>query len=84
MAPDTLTKDQAFSCPTACGIVPPGEKRCVSVFFHPKTLDVRTMDYLSVMPSGCASHTMLKVVGFCGGTDSPRTLRSSGDRNGPR
>ena len=81
VASDTLTKDQAFSCPTAYGIVPPGEKKCVSVFFHPKTLDVRTMDYLSVMPSGCASQTVLKVVGFCGGTGSPRTLHFSGDRN---
>ncbi|KAF6113167.1 cilia and flagella associated protein 65 [Phyllostomus discolor] len=69
VAPDTLTKDQAFSCPTTCGIVPPGEKRCVSVFFHPKTLDVRTMDYLSVLPSGCASQTVIKVVGFCGGPE---------------
>lgn len=76
MAPDMLAKDEAFSCPTAHGIVPPGEKKCVSVFFHPKTLDVRTMDYLSVMPSGCASQTLLKVVGFCRGTGSPRSLHS--------
>ncbi|XP_032492501.1 cilia- and flagella-associated protein 65 [Phocoena sinus] len=69
VAPDMLAKDEAFSCPTAHGIVPPGEKKCVSVFFHPKTLDVRTMDYLSVMPSGCASQTLLKVVGFCRGPD---------------
>ncbi|XP_046498897.1 cilia- and flagella-associated protein 65 isoform X4 [Equus quagga] len=67
MAPDMLAKDQAFSCPTAHGIVPPGEKKCVSVFFHPETLDVRTMDYLFIMPSGCASQTLLKVVGFCRG-----------------
>ncbi|XP_014640990.1 PREDICTED: coiled-coil domain-containing protein 108 [Ceratotherium simum simum] len=69
MASDTLAKDQAFSCPTAHGIVPPGEKRWVSVFFHPETLDVRTMDYLSIMPSGCTSQTLLQVVGFCRGPD---------------
>lgn len=40
----------------------------MSVFFHPETLDVRTIDYLSVMPAGCASQTLLKVVGFCRGT----------------
>ena len=73
VAPDMLVKDQAFSCPTAHGIVPPGEKRFVSVFFHPETLDARTMDYLSIVPSGCASQTLLKVVGFCRGTDSPRS-----------
>ena len=64
VAPDMLVKDQAFSCPTAHGIVPPGEKKFVSVFFRPETLDVRTMDYLSIVPSGCASQTLLKVVGF--------------------
>ncbi|KAB0379834.1 hypothetical protein FD755_007618 [Muntiacus reevesi] len=67
VAPDMLVKDQAFSCPTAHGIVPPGEKRFVSVFFRPETLDARTMDYLSIVPSGCASQTLLKVVGFCRG-----------------
>ncbi|XP_008582718.1 PREDICTED: coiled-coil domain-containing protein 108 [Galeopterus variegatus] len=67
VAPDVLAKDQAFSCPTAHGIVAPGEKKCVSVFFHPETLDVRTMDYFSIMTSGCASQTLLKVVGFCRG-----------------
>ncbi|KAM5267433.1 cilia- and flagella-associated protein 65 isoform 1-T1 [Hipposideros larvatus] len=69
VAPDMLTKDQAFSCPVASGFVPPGEKKYVSVFFHPETLDVRTMDYLSIMPSGSASQTLLKVVGFCRGPD---------------
>ncbi|XP_063646851.1 cilia- and flagella-associated protein 65 isoform X1 [Pan troglodytes] len=64
---DELAEDQAFSCPTAHGIVLPGEKKCVSVFFHPKTLDTRTVDYCSIMPSGCASKTLLKVVGFCRG-----------------
>lgn len=74
VAPDVLVKDQAFSCPTAHGIVPPGEKKFVSVFFRPETLDVRTMDYLSIVPSGCASQTLLKVVGFSRGTGSPRSL----------
>lgn len=74
MAPDMLVKDQAFSCPTAHGIVAPGEKKFVSVFFRPETLDVRTMDYLSIVPSGCASQTLLKVVGFSRGTGSPRSL----------
>nr|XP_045368090.1 cilia- and flagella-associated protein 65 [Camelus bactrianus] len=69
VAPDMLAKDQVFSCPTAHGIVPPGEKKCVSVFFHPETLDARTVDYLSIMTSGCASQTLLKVVGFCRGPD---------------
>lgn len=78
VAPDMLTKDQAFSCPTTSGIVPPGEKKYVSVFFHPDTLDVRTMDYLSIIPSGCAAQTLLKVVGFCRGTGNPRTLHSLG------
>uniref|UniRef100_A0A8D0U5J0 Cilia and flagella associated protein 65 n=1 Tax=Sus scrofa TaxID=9823 RepID=A0A8D0U5J0_PIG len=69
MAPDTLAKDQAFWCPVAHGVVLPGEKKCVSVFFHPETLDIRTMDYLSIMPSGGASQTLLKLVGFCRGPD---------------
>ncbi|XP_054405827.1 cilia- and flagella-associated protein 65 isoform X1 [Pongo abelii] len=67
ISPDELAEDQAFSCPTAHGIVLPGENKCVSVFFHPKTLDTRTVDYCSIMPSGCASRTLLKVVGFCRG-----------------
>uniref|UniRef100_A0A8C9J5I9 Cilia and flagella associated protein 65 n=1 Tax=Piliocolobus tephrosceles TaxID=591936 RepID=A0A8C9J5I9_9PRIM len=67
ISPDELAEDQAFSCPTACGVVLPGEKKFVSVFFHPKTLDTRTVDYFSIMPSGCASKTLLKVVGFCRG-----------------
>ncbi|XP_033086089.1 cilia- and flagella-associated protein 65 isoform X2 [Trachypithecus francoisi] len=67
ISPDELAEDQAFSCPTARGVVLPGEKKCVSVFFHPKTLDTRTVDYFSIMPSGCASKTLLKVVGFCRG-----------------
>ena len=32
------------------------------------------MDYLSIVPSGCASQTLLKVVGFSRGTGSPRSL----------
>lgn len=79
MAPDTLAKDQAFWCPVAHGVVLPGEKKCVSVFFHPETLDIRTMDYLSIMPSGGASQTLLKLVGFCRGTGNPRSLPPSGD-----
>lgn len=75
MAPDMLAEDHAFSCPTTHGNVPPGEKKSVSVFFHPETLDIRAIDYLSIVPSGCASQTLLKVVGFCRGTGSPRTLR---------
>ncbi|XP_032134056.1 cilia- and flagella-associated protein 65 isoform X4 [Sapajus apella] len=67
ISPDEMARDQAFSCPMAHGVVLPGEKKCVSVFFHPKTLDTRTMDYFSIVPSGCASKTLLKVVGFCGG-----------------
>ncbi|XP_035161653.2 cilia- and flagella-associated protein 65 isoform X5 [Callithrix jacchus] len=67
ISPDEMARDQAFSCPTAHGVVLPGEKKCVSVYFHPKTLDTRTMDYFSIVPSGCASKTLLKVVGFCGG-----------------
>ncbi|XP_022355528.1 cilia- and flagella-associated protein 65 [Enhydra lutris kenyoni] len=69
VAPDMLAKDHAFSCPTTNGIVPPGGKKLVSVSFHPETLDVRTIDYLSIVPSGCASQTLLKVVGFCRGPD---------------
>lgn len=80
MASDMLAKDQAFSCPTSYDIVTPGEKKYVSVFFHPETLDVRTMDYLSIMPSGCAAQTLLKVVGFCRGTRNPRTLHLPGTR----
>ncbi|KAM6151943.1 cilia- and flagella-associated protein 65 [Erethizon dorsatum] len=67
MTPDMLAKDQAFSCSTGCGIVPPGEKKCVSVFFHPKTLDSRATDYFSIIPSGGASQTLLQVVGFITG-----------------
>ncbi|KAM6178404.1 cilia- and flagella-associated protein 65 [Rhynchocyon petersi] len=67
VASDMLVKDQAFFCHTVHGILSPGERKCVSVFFRPETLDVRTMDYISIMPSGCASQTLLKVVGFCKG-----------------
>lgn len=74
MAPDMQAKDLAFSCPTTHGIVPPGEKKCVSVFFCPETLNIRTTDYLSIVPSGCASQTLLKLVGFCRGTGNCRTL----------
>lgn len=83
MIPYMLTEEQVFSCPTAYGIVPPGEKKYVSVFFHPETLDVRTMDYLSIVPSGSASQTVLKVVGFCRGTGNPRTLHFPEDRSSP-
>ncbi|XP_004402829.1 PREDICTED: coiled-coil domain-containing protein 108 [Odobenus rosmarus divergens] len=69
VAPDMLAKDHTFSCPTTNGIVPPGGEKLVSVSFHPETLDVRTIDYLSIMPSGCASQTLLKIVGFCRGPD---------------
>nr|XP_036872459.1 cilia- and flagella-associated protein 65 isoform X2 [Manis javanica] len=74
VAPDMQAKDLAFSCPTTHGIVPPGEKKCVSVFFCPETLNIRTTDYLSIVPSGCASQTLLKLVGFCRGTGNCRTL----------
>uniref|UniRef100_A0A8C0WEE3 Cilia and flagella associated protein 65 n=1 Tax=Castor canadensis TaxID=51338 RepID=A0A8C0WEE3_CASCN len=67
MVPDMLAKDQVFSCSRAHGMVSPGGKKCVSVFFHPKTLDSRRMDYISVIPSGCASQTLLQVIGFCRG-----------------
>ncbi|EHA97571.1 Coiled-coil domain-containing protein 108, partial [Heterocephalus glaber] len=67
MAPDILDKDQAFSCSMGHGIVPPGEKKLVSMFFHPKTLDSRAVDYFSIMPSGSASQTLLQVVGFSTG-----------------
>ncbi|XP_075386330.1 cilia- and flagella-associated protein 65 [Tenrec ecaudatus] len=63
--PDMLIKDQAFSCHIMHGIVPPGEKKCVSLFFHPKTLDGRNVEYVSIVPAGCASHILLKVVGCC-------------------
>lgn len=69
MAEDMLAKDQSFSCPTSQGIVPPGEKKCVSLFFHPKTLDSKAIDYFSIVPSGCATQTVLQVVGFCKGPD---------------
>ncbi|XP_071475534.1 cilia- and flagella-associated protein 65 [Marmota flaviventris] len=65
IASDILAKDQAFSCSKGHGIVPPGGKKYVSLFFHPEALDVRTMDYISIMSSGCVSQTVLKVVGFC-------------------
>ncbi|XP_037379967.1 cilia- and flagella-associated protein 65 [Talpa occidentalis] len=67
VAQDMLVKDSAFSCPKVQGVVPPGGKKCVSVFFHPRTLDIRTMGYFSIIPSGCATQTLLKVVGFCRG-----------------
>lgn len=78
-----LPKDQTFSCPTVYGIVPPKKKKYVSVFYHPKTLDARNIDYVTVMPAGCASQTLLKVVGFCRGTGNPRMLQFSGDRSSP-
>ncbi|MBZ3880635.1 Coiled-coil domain-containing protein 108, partial [Sciurus carolinensis] len=65
IASDILVKDQAFSCSKGHGTVPPGGKKYVSIFFHPETLDIRTMDYISIMSSGCASQTVLKVIGFC-------------------
>ncbi|XP_048200691.1 cilia- and flagella-associated protein 65 isoform X2 [Perognathus longimembris pacificus] len=67
MVSDTLSKEQAFSCSKSYGIVPPGERKCVSVFFHPKTLDSKTVEYFSILPAGCASQTLLQVVGFCRG-----------------
>ncbi|XP_052605856.1 cilia- and flagella-associated protein 65 isoform X1 [Peromyscus californicus insignis] len=69
MSEDMLTKDHTFSCSISQGIVPAGEKKCLSVFFHPKTLDSRAIDYFSIVPSGCASQTLLQVVGFCKGPD---------------
>ncbi|KAL1770997.1 coiled-coil domain-containing protein 108 isoform X1 [Sigmodon hispidus] len=69
MSEDMLAKDHAFSCSTSQGIVPAGEKKCLSVFFHPKSLDSRAIDYFSIVPSGCASQTLLQVVGFCKGPD---------------
>lgn len=50
----------------------------MSLFFHPETLDIRTMDYISIMSSGCAFQTVLKVVGFCIGNGVPQA-RSSPD-----
>ncbi|XP_006496055.1 cilia- and flagella-associated protein 65 isoform X4 [Mus musculus] len=70
MAEHVLTKDPSFSCSTSQGIVPPGEKKCLSLFFHPKTLDSRAIDYFSIIPSGCATKTLLQVVGFCRGPDA--------------
>lgn len=72
MATDMLVKDQAFSCSMAQGIIPPGQKKYVSVFFHPKTLDNRAVDYFSIIPSGGASQTLLQAVGFSTGTGSLR------------
>ncbi|XP_076787763.1 cilia- and flagella-associated protein 65 isoform X1 [Arvicanthis niloticus] len=69
MAEDMHIKDQSFSCPTNQGIVPPGEKKSLSLFFHPKTLDSRATDYFSIVPSGCATQTLLQVVGFSRGPD---------------
>ncbi|CAH6791790.1 Cfap65 [Phodopus roborovskii] len=69
MSEDMLTKDHTFSCSVGQGIVPPGEKKSLSVFFHPKTLDSIAIDYLSIVPSGCASQTRLQVIGFCKGPD---------------
>ncbi|XP_023578883.1 cilia- and flagella-associated protein 65 isoform X2 [Octodon degus] len=67
MATDMLTKDQAFSCSLSHGIVPPGEKKNVSVFFHPKTVGSRAIDYFFITPAGSASQTLLQVVGFSTG-----------------
>ncbi|XP_035294734.1 cilia- and flagella-associated protein 65 isoform X2 [Cricetulus griseus] len=69
MSEDMLIKDHTFSCSVVQGIVPAGEKKCLSVFFHPKTLDSRATDYLSIVPSGCASQTRLQVIGFCKGPE---------------
>lgn len=76
MAEDLLIKDQSFSCSMSQGIVPPGEKKCLSLFFHPKTLDSRAIDYFSIIPSGCATQTLLQVVGFCTGNGHPRMFCS--------
>ncbi|XP_013375236.1 PREDICTED: coiled-coil domain-containing protein 108 isoform X3 [Chinchilla lanigera] len=67
MTPDMLARDQAFSCSTGHGIVPPGEKKYVSMFFHPNALDGRAMGYFSIIPSGSGSQTLLQVVGFSTG-----------------
>ncbi|XP_049985575.1 cilia- and flagella-associated protein 65 isoform X1 [Alexandromys fortis] len=69
MSEDMLTKDHAFSCSVGQGIVPPGEKKCLSVFFHPKTSGSRAIDYFSIVSSGCASQTVLQVIGLCKGPD---------------
>ncbi|XP_069872977.1 cilia- and flagella-associated protein 65 isoform X3 [Dipodomys merriami] len=67
MVPDVLSKDQEFSCSKSYGIVPPREKKCVSLFFHPKTVDSKTVEYFSILPAGCASQTLLQVIGLCKG-----------------
>lgn len=72
MAESMLTKDQSFSCSMSQGIVPPGENKYLSLFFHPKTLDSRAIDYFSIIPSGCATKTLLQVVGFSRGNGCPR------------
>ncbi|XP_051010503.1 cilia- and flagella-associated protein 65 [Acomys russatus] len=64
-----LSKDHAFSCSVSQGTVSPGEKKCLSVFFHPKTLDSRVIDYFSIVSSGYASQTLLQVIGFCRGPE---------------
>ncbi|XP_021054197.1 cilia- and flagella-associated protein 65 [Mus pahari] len=69
MTEHMLTKDQSFSCSMNQGIVPPGEKKCLSLYFHPKTLDSRAIDYFSIIPSGCATKTLLQVVGLSRGPD---------------
>ncbi|KAM5228716.1 cilia- and flagella-associated protein 65 [Ctenodactylus gundi] len=67
MTADVLVKDHAFSCTVSHGIVPPGKKQYASLFFHPKTLDSKAVDYFAIVPSGCASQTLLQVVGSCTG-----------------
>ncbi|XP_060049853.1 cilia- and flagella-associated protein 65-like [Erinaceus europaeus] len=67
MAPDVLAGDRTFWCPTEQGTVCAGETKALSVFFRPESLDARTMDYLTVMPCGPASQTLLKLVGFSTG-----------------
>ncbi|XP_004617232.2 cilia- and flagella-associated protein 65 [Sorex araneus] len=63
----TLTEDQTFWCSPVQGTVRPGEKKHVSLFFCPETLDGRTRDYFSIIPSGSTSQTPLKVIGHCRG-----------------
>lgn len=74
VAPDVLVKTRPSTRAPALGIVPPERRNSCRCSSAPETLDVRTMDYLSIVPSGCASQTLLKVVGFSRGTGGPRSL----------
>ncbi|XP_075789053.1 cilia- and flagella-associated protein 65 isoform X3 [Pelodiscus sinensis] len=66
-AKEPLLRDWVFSCDVTQAVVPANEKLLVSVRFSPQTAGVQSVDYLTVVPVGHLTQTVLKVTGLCKG-----------------